>query len=151
MVVFRSAPALDRKLSVLEYDEDRVLGNYICGNYGSLMTEFECKVEMAFLVSSKIEHMNPNSPVRIKMEQKFSTASEPEVAAVVAAGLVSFRRAVTKRLLEQHPTEVFVNRCAKCSCVVRTPKARQCFWCGYSWQDAAQQSAARDAPKAARP
>ena len=31
------------------------------------------------------------------------------------------------------PSAAFVNRCPACNRVVRTPEAKQCFWCGHDW------------------
>ena len=38
-----------------------------------------------------------------------------------------------RRLLADHREEIVVNRCPRCRRIVRTPKAKLCLWCGYSW------------------
>lgn len=48
-------------------------------------------------------------------------------------GPEAFRRRVCRRILADAAGEVFVNRCPRRGKVVRTPRARQCFWCGFDW------------------
>jgi len=39
------------------------------------------------------------------------------------------------RIVEETPEKVFFNYCPKCGELARTPYARQCKKCGYSWHD----------------
>ena len=41
-------------------------------------------------------------------------------------------------LLETYPDQIFINRCPHCNCIVRTPQAKMCFWCGFSWHNPIQ-------------
>jgi hypothetical protein len=38
-----------------------------------------------------------------------------------------------RRILGEHTATHRINRCPRCHRVVRTPLARQCFWCGHDW------------------
>jgi hypothetical protein len=119
------------------YDEAKVLVDYVCWNYGSLMTEFEQKVEMAIHVLAKAAQMPASSPERAKLENYFDVSNDPKLAEALGVGSSSFHESVANRILHDHRDEVFINRCAKCNRIVRSPKARQCLWCGYSWHHAA--------------
>lgn len=48
---------------------------------------------------------------------------------------VEFRRRVVERILREHATEVYLNRCPKCDGLCRTPRAKQCMRCGHSWRE----------------
>jgi hypothetical protein len=119
------------------YDEDRILGEYVCNYYGNLMTEFESKVHMSLFVESKAMQLDPGSPLRKKMEQVWSSKNAPGVALAMSAGIFAFQLEVAKRILRDNEHDVFINRCARCSRIVRTPQAQQCFWCGHDWHAAA--------------
>jgi hypothetical protein len=122
------------------YDEDSVFRKYVYRYYGSLMTELERKADMAFLVQSKAEALDPSDPYRSKVEAHFSHANEREVSALLSSGFESFERSVVARIIRQHGAALFVNRCPHCQRIVQTPRARQCLWCGLSWHRAARAS-----------
>jgi len=65
--------------------------------------------------------------------RRHGIAGDQEAAAALADGAETFRRSVCRRVLADHEAEVFVNRCPSCGRVVRTPRAKQCFWCGQDW------------------
>jgi hypothetical protein len=48
-------------------------------------------------------------------------------------------------VLAERGAEVFVNRCPRCRWVVRTPQARQCFWCGFDWRGSETRNEGRNA------
>jgi hypothetical protein len=127
---------LGRYVNRATYDEDLILGNYICRHYRSLMTEIEQNAEMTFLVQAKAATMEQGAPVRVRMENHVSRANEPEVASLLSLGIGAFRHSVAERILRQHGQEVFVNRCSHCHRIVQSPKAHQCLWCGHSWHAA---------------
>lgn len=47
-----------------------------------------------------------------------------------------FRRIVRDRLFNEHSSEIHVSRCSNCQRIVKTPKSKQCLWCGYDWHAA---------------
>jgi hypothetical protein len=53
------------------------------------------------------------------------------VAKALAHGADAFRSAVADRILREHPEAIA--RCTQCSRVLRTPRSRQCRWCGHDW------------------
>ncbi|MCJ8155648.1 hypothetical protein MKJ01_17975 [Chryseobacterium sp. SSA4.19] len=40
---------------------------------------------------------------------------------------------IAKRIMKETPDKVFFNNCSKCGKLARTPFAKQCRYCGYSW------------------
>ncbi|MBJ6760071.1 hypothetical protein JGU66_04800 [Myxococcaceae bacterium JPH2] len=53
--------------------------------------------------------------------------------AALADGLDAAEHNFRNRVLKDHAQDIHINRCGQCNRIVRTPKARQCFWCGYDW------------------
>lgn len=127
----------------MDYDDERELTCYIWDFYGGLMTPFEQRVGLAHLAEAKaaIGH----TAFAEFILRRHGIAGDPEAAAALADGVEVFRRRVCRRVLAEHGAEMFINRCPGCGRVVRTPKARQCFWCGACWHDAGVPNrAARD-------
>jgi hypothetical protein len=60
-------------------------------------------------------------------------SSDPEVLLLASQGLDAFVERVAQRILDEHRDEVAFNNCPKCSALTRTPKARQCRFCGFDW------------------
>lgn len=40
---------------------------------------------------------------------------------------------VAKRIMEDYPDKIFLNRCPECNALARTPNAKQCRFCGHNW------------------
>lgn len=120
-----------------EYDEDYVLARYVLQFYLHLMTPTEQKALRAvFLIAKAAAGHDTKDLWRRQIGNDFA------VLDLLADGVETFRRRTASRLLREHPNAIFVNRCARCNCVVATPKAQQCLWCGYDWHT---RSAAEDA------
>lgn len=115
----------------MEYDEDHELTRYVWDHFERLMTEIEWRVNRAIHAGWKAERAG--TPERAAGLARAFRADGPEVEAALADGPDAYRRRVRDRLLTEHGPEVFINRCPKCRRVVRTPQARQCFWCGHDW------------------
>jgi hypothetical protein len=115
----------------VEYNDEAELTRYVWNYYGRLMTEFEQRVGWAHLAEAKAAA--GYSAIAEFILRRRGIVSDPEAEAALADGVEAFRRRVCRRLLAEHGAEVFVNRCPTCGRVVRTPQARQCFWCGFDW------------------
>ena len=116
----------------MEYDEDRELTRYVWDNYQQLMTEFEWRVGRAIVGRAKATAVK-SPEMAGAFHREWGEVGVPEVETALADGPEVFRQRVRDRLLSERRSEVFVNRCPKCARVVRTPQARQCFWCGFDW------------------
>ena len=45
----------------------------------------------------------------------------------------SFLDKITIRIQKDNESNIFINRCPKCTKIVRTPKSKQCNWCYHKW------------------
>jgi hypothetical protein len=117
----------------IDYDDERELTRYVWDHFSHLMTDFERRVGLAILGRAKAATAgaDPSHPLLTR----WGRTDDPEVNAALADGPERFRRRVSARVLSEAGAEVFVNRCPRCARVVRTPKARQCFRCGFDWHD----------------
>jgi hypothetical protein len=118
----------------VEYEEDRELSRYIWDCFSHLMTDFERRVGLAIIGRQKAA--NAGADATQPLMARWGQTDDPEVNAALSDGPETFRRRVSSRVLAEAAGEVFVNRCPRCNRVVRTPKARQCFWCGFDWHGA---------------
>ena len=115
----------------MEYDDVRELTRYVWDYHQRLMTEFEQRVGWAHLAEGKAAMGHPG--VAEFILRRHGIVGDQEAAAALADGVETFRRRVCRRVLTEHGADVFVNRCPSCGRVVRTPQAKQCFWCGHDW------------------
>jgi hypothetical protein len=128
----------------VDYDEDRELTRYVWDHYQRLFTEFEWRVGRAIHGRTKAA-MSTSPEMAGALNRLWGAVGDAEVETALADGFEAFRRRVRDRLLAEHGAAVFVNRCPSCGRVVRTPQARQCFWCGFDWHSAdAEPGAAAD-------
>ena len=115
------------------YDEADVLREYILHNYGYLMTDIERLARRAIAVDVK----SAGRPDRLTkmVEAKWGRRDNPDVQAALSGGVTDFERAVVARILSEHESDVFINRCPECDRILRTPRAKMCVWCGNSWHN----------------
>jgi hypothetical protein len=115
----------------VEYDEDRELTQCIWDHFSHLMTEFERRVGHAIIGRQKAAGCGADSSHLLAI--RWGHTDDPEINAALADGPERYRRRVCSRILAEAGDEVLVNRCPECNRVLRTPRARQCFWCGHDW------------------
>ncbi len=114
------------------YEEPHVLATYLWHNYAFLFDGTDRMVMKALIGEAKAS--GAESPALAqRIREVFGSRNAASVSARLADGEVEFQRRACERLLAAHPTEVMINRCPKCSRIVRTPKAHQCLWCGHAW------------------
>jgi hypothetical protein len=119
-----------------QYDDESVLTRYVWDNYQPLMTDFERRVGLAIIGRLKAEAATSSPQARELLLERWGQRGDLEVESALVNGPESFRRQVCQRLLTYFDSEIFVNRCPQCQRVVRTPRAKQCFWCGHDWHEA---------------
>jgi hypothetical protein len=124
----------------MDYVEDLELTRYVWDNYQRFLTAFEWRVGRA--IHGRTKAAASQSPeMASALNRHFGAVGDAEVEVALIDGFEAFRRRVRNRLLSEHTAAVFVNRCSKCQRVVRTPLARQCFWCGFDWHSTDAESA----------
>jgi len=117
-----------------DYDESKVLNEFLTRNFFELMTDLERRSYDLALKREKADHS--------------SAAAErlPVWIAAAAAGAdaetmsLQGRQALSARFGQRIQRDLWggqivINRCPRCSRIVKTPLARQCLWCGYDWHD----------------
>lgn len=61
-------------------------------------------------------------------------ATYPDLMRRIAEqGVGAVMRAAADRVLRDNPDKKILHTCAKCGELCRTPKARQCWTCGFDW------------------
>jgi hypothetical protein len=113
------------------YDDEHQLTTYVWNHYARLFTPVEAKA--AWAVHADAKARVGSTGVAEFIWKRHNLADDPAVMKALADGVEAFRRRTARRVLRDHASDVFVNRCPKCSRVVGTPKAQQCLWCGHDW------------------
>lgn len=111
------------------------LTKYIVTWYPDLMTVNEKAAHKTSFVEEKAENLEPGNLQRMLREKWGS--SDPEVLALLENGREEFLQKVADRILREHADEVFLNYCPKCGELTKTPRAKQCPSCFFSWHDEA--------------
>jgi hypothetical protein len=119
----------------VDYDEDRELTRYVWDHYQRLLTEFEWRVGRAIQGRAKAA-LSKSLEMAAALNRHWGAVGDAEVEAALSDGPEAFRRQVRDRLLAEHESAMFINRCPRCQRVVRTPSPHQCFWCGFDWHSA---------------
>lgn len=71
-----------------------------------------------------------------KIYKKVGWITENETALdLLKDGYDAFEIKVAERIWDNFQQEVFLNNCEKCGKLARTPYAKQCRHCGYSWHN----------------
>lgn len=109
------------------------LTRYIVTNYPNLMTFKEKAAHKASFADEKAEALEPGN-LQTMLRERWAS-SDLEVVALLKNGREEFLRDVRDRILREHANEVFLNYCSKCGALTKSPKARQCPKCFYSWHD----------------
>jgi hypothetical protein len=65
-------------------------------------------------------------------------SDDPEVMMMARDGYEPFLERTAARILSQNKNDVFWNNCPRCRELARTPKAKQCRFCGFDWHPANQ-------------
>ena len=115
----------------MNYDDERELTQYVWDHFAHRMTDFERAVGLAIIGRQKAA--TAGAGVGHPLSVRWGRTDDAEINAALAEGSEEFRRRVCARVLAEAGDAVFVNRCPRCNRVVRTPQARQCFWCGFDW------------------
>jgi sugar phosphate isomerase/epimerase len=114
-----------------DYDEQAVLVNYIWDHYSRLMSEAERKANRSIEIALKTQ----GASEKYKQAMAAKYPSDATATELLSEGTWIFRQRAAQVVIDQHHHEIFINRCAKCDRIVKTPKARLCLWCGHSWFD----------------
>ena len=116
-------------------DLDKV--DYIFNYFGGLMTSNESTAWRHYSSQYKIDKGNSRKEskiARLKIYyQKGWMTKDPEILKLLENGIKAFRLNTAQRILKENKKEVVFNTCPKCNKLARTPKAKQCRFCGHDW------------------
>ena len=113
------------------YDDEDELATYVWNFYRQFLTPVESRAWPAVFALAKARVGSVKFAEGL-LKSKYLT-DDPDVVAVLSDGPEAFRLRTAQRIVRDHGCDVFINRCPRCTKVVRTPRARQCLWCGFDW------------------
>jgi hypothetical protein len=117
--------------AVLPHEVDE-LTRYVFHNYSALMTLAENQAYKALVLERKAERSSEDMKRHLRL---LFSSTEPDVVALLDRGAREFLVATRDRILRDHRSEVFLNRCPKCGALARTPKACLCPSCKHTWYE----------------
>jgi len=62
-------------------------------------------------------------------------SKDENVLSLLEKGEAEFYKKAVERVLQENPSKEFLNLCPKCNALTKTPKAKQCPKCFYSWHN----------------
>jgi hypothetical protein len=116
----------------ITYIEESELTKYIWNNYQHLFSRLEQLGVKAVLAEDKATSASSVAMTKL-LRERWGAESEPEVMAALSNGTNAFQLRVRERVMRECGDRIFINRCPVCERILRTPRAKQCLWCGHSW------------------
>ena len=110
------------------------LTRYVFANYSHLMTLREGLAYRSVVGTLKAQHYKL-AAAQIELQTEW-ISRDPEVLRLLEHGTEQFYVGVVQRILREQSSEVVLNHCLHCQRLVRTPEAKQCQHCFFSWHDA---------------
>lgn len=123
--------------NAMTYDDDEALTEYILRNYHSFATEAEGFALRVVYFEEKTAGSGERVAAKFRehLQGYWKSHHEEAVREALKMGK-EYRCQVRDRILADFTGEITINRCPRCGRIVRTPFARQCFWCGHDWHTA---------------
>ena len=117
-----------------DYDERAALRAYLWNQFPYLCTEHELQVYKASIGKAKAAQTDDERG-HAAYRRMFGDWEHPEIAAELAEGFDRFTERVLDRIRQEHGDLFYVNRCAECGRITRSPRACMCPWCGHKWYE----------------
>jgi ribosomal protein L37E len=115
---------------------DDAIIDYILNYYSRFMTLNEYAAMKHYMTSAKFSKSlsaeNSNKKSHFLFEKGW-LSGDSDVTELLKDGYQQFRKNVAQRILKDNAERIYHNYCAKCGKLARTPRAKQCRQCGYSW------------------
>jgi len=109
------------------------LTHYVFFYFGRLRTSQEAAAYSSIIAEEKAQHSQSAAMQRLLRQKWIST--DPEVLMLLEVGYEQFFINVRDRILREHSEEVYLNYCPQCGALARTPQAKQCPTCFFSWHE----------------
>ncbi|BAP31480.1 uncharacterized protein CHSO_2443 [Chryseobacterium sp. StRB126] len=105
---------------------------YIVTYFSNLMTHDEKSALRHHIYTYKT---STNSQLRKILTDKGWLNTDHKIITLLQNGFDEFERNTAQRILAETPEKVFFNTCPQCNKLARTPYAKQCRYCQYSWHN----------------
>lgn len=117
---------------------DRNLTNYVIRYFRHLMSADETSAYRHLLTTMKAMGMgrtDAQAQEQAKGKKLLAKwlSDDPNVLSLARDGYDAFMERTATRILTEQGNKVFMNCCPQCGALARTPKARQCRFCGHDW------------------
>jgi len=114
-------------------DKDKI--RYILNYHSSLMAKEEKISWRHWSTTYKMEHSDSTdqqkeSRKKLSLQKGWMTDDE-NILQLLKFGIDEFERKVAERI--DNSNSIDYNNCPKCERLTRTPKAKQCRFCGHDW------------------
>ena len=116
-----------------EYVDEFALTQYVIKYFDRFLTPLERR---ACAYTVPIISSDDSPKVRslcARLNDRYGFVADADVISACGADRYAFMDRTRDRLLADHADDVLVNRCPKCTRIVRTPMAKQCQWCKHKW------------------
>lgn len=119
-------------------DLNQEAASYVVRWFGHLMTPAEKRAERHLQATMKATRGRSDALAQQEAQKsrmyRRLLSHEPEELDLAAEGYEPFIERTAARIVKERGREVFFNVCPRCGKLARTPRARQCRWCGHDWR-----------------
>lgn len=109
---------------------DKETIHYIITYFSNLMTHHEKLALKSYMFKT-----SDNPKMKRILIEKNGISSDPEITSLLQNGYDEFEFKIVQRIMAETPEKIFFNNCPQCNRLARTPHAKQCRYCGYSWHN----------------
>ena len=124
---------MNPKISVFPISKESAI--YILNYFPNLLNDKERLAKRHAWATQKLNAQSLAKGEKPGFKKSNWLSEDPKVLNLLAQGYENFMLDAATRILEDHADKVFLNTCPKCGRLARTPQARQCRYCGYTWHD----------------
>jgi len=115
------------------YDDQRAVDSYVVRYWTQYLNESEKRCYNFGVRLAKAQHQ-AETPWGRQLLAEWERNVDEDVRDALTDGFASLQERLWQKVLACFQSaRVVVNRCPRCSRVVRTPRAQQCLWCGHDW------------------
>ena len=112
---------------------EKELADYISIYCHEFYNEKERKANDHYFGRLKYGHLPGDAPEPFRKLKERMITDDPEVIQLLESGYAQFMQNTAERIYRDHKSELKLNLCPKCHQIARTPKAKQCRFCGHDW------------------